>query len=182
MPVPPAHQHVCLVYDEAATFLGAARAFLAEGVRAGQRVVFVGPPQAYAGLGIDGLPHFSTADVDAGGVPVTPHAQVTAYRAFTEAAVADGFTGLRVVAEATPLVRTAAQLDAFLRYEHLVDRYMSEHPMAAMCAPSTVASSPSRPSPAWPACTRARPASTRRSASSPARPRAGRSPFPANST
>ncbi|MEU4746903.1 MEDS domain-containing protein, partial [Actinosynnema sp. NPDC023658] len=59
---------------------------------------------------------------------------VRTYAAATEAALAAGFTGLRVAADATPLVRTPAQLDAFARYEHLVDRYLATHPMEAMCA------------------------------------------------
>jgi anti-anti-sigma regulatory factor len=134
MSAPTAHEHVCLVYDEPAAFLGAARAFLTEGLRAGQRLVFVGSPDTHASLGVDGVTHSPTSDVYAEGVVVEPQAQVKAYRALAAAALADGFTGFRVVAQATPLVRTAAQLEAFLRYEHLIDRYMSTHPMAAMCA------------------------------------------------
>jgi len=42
---------------------------------------------------------------------VDPDAQVRTYAAATGAALAAGFTGLRVVAEATPLVRTPEQLD-----------------------------------------------------------------------
>lgn len=134
MPPPAAHQHVCLVYDEPDAFHGAARAFLAEGLRAGQRSLFVGPPETHASLAVDGVSHTSVTGLYTDGVPVEPATQVATYRAMTAAALADGFTGFRVVAEATPLVRTAAQLDGFLRYEHLVDQYMSAHPMAAMCA------------------------------------------------
>lgn len=64
---------------------------------------------------------------------VDPHTPVAAYAAVTRDALADGYAGLRVVAEATALVRTAAQRDAFGRYKHLVDRYMVDHPFAAMC-------------------------------------------------
>lgn len=65
---------------------------------------------------------------------VDPHEQVRNYAAATEEALAAGFSGLRVAADATPLVRTAVQLDAFARYEHLVDRYMTTRPLSAMCA------------------------------------------------
>lgn len=68
---------------------------------------------------------------------VGPEAQVRAYAAATEAAVRDGLVGFRVAAEATPLVRTPQQLAAFVRYEHLVDRYMAEHPSSAMCSYSS---------------------------------------------
>ena len=65
---------------------------------------------------------------------VDPDAQVRAYAAATGAALAADFTGLRVVAEATPLVRTPEQLDAFARYEPMIDGYMVTHPFSAMCA------------------------------------------------
>jgi hypothetical protein len=47
--------------------------------------------------------------------------------------MADGFTGLRIAAEATELIRTPRQLEAFARYEHAIDRYMMDWPFAAMC-------------------------------------------------
>jgi anti-anti-sigma regulatory factor len=56
------------------------------------------------------------------------------YATATELAVAAGFTGLRVAADATTLVRTPEQLDAFARYEHLIDRYMLTAPFSALCA------------------------------------------------
>ncbi|MCE3552502.1 MEDS domain-containing protein [Pseudonocardia sp. RS11V-5] len=65
---------------------------------------------------------------------VEPEAQVRTYAAATNAAVADGFTGLRVAAEITTLVRTTAQRDAFARYEQRIDRFMTRHPFSAVCA------------------------------------------------
>jgi anti-anti-sigma factor len=64
---------------------------------------------------------------------IDPTAQLQAYAAATEDAVASGFAGFRVAAEVTALVRTPEQLDAFARYEHLVERYMLGHPFTAMC-------------------------------------------------
>jgi anti-anti-sigma regulatory factor len=68
------------------------------------------------------------------GTVIEPDAQVHTYAAATQQALAAGFTGLRVAAEVTSLVRTPSQLDAFARYEHLVDRYMTSWPFSAMCA------------------------------------------------
>jgi hypothetical protein len=68
------------------------------------------------------------------GTVVDPATQVRTYAATTQAALAAGFTGLRVAAEATELVRTPAQLDSFTRYEHLVDRFMLTRPFSALCA------------------------------------------------
>ncbi|ADJ49121.1 hypothetical protein AMES_7295 [Amycolatopsis mediterranei S699] len=67
------------------------------------------------------------------GAVVDPAGQVEHYAAATSEALAAGFTGLRVAADATSLVRTPAQVDAFARYEHLVDHYLAGHPMSAMC-------------------------------------------------
>jgi anti-anti-sigma regulatory factor len=67
------------------------------------------------------------------GHEVDPSGQVDYYRAATSAAVAAGYQGLRVVADATPLVRTPSQLRQFLRYEHLVDHMMVGEPFSAMC-------------------------------------------------
>jgi anti-anti-sigma regulatory factor len=64
---------------------------------------------------------------------VNARTQVELYASDTRTAVADGFTGLRVAADATELVRTPAQLDAFARYEHQVDRYITLAPFSALC-------------------------------------------------
>ncbi|GIF01713.1 hypothetical protein Ari01nite_91770 [Paractinoplanes rishiriensis] len=68
------------------------------------------------------------------GAIIDPFAQVAAYAATTDQALAAGWTGLRVVADVTPLVRTPAKLDAFARYEYRIDRYSRDHPFRAMCA------------------------------------------------
>lgn len=137
------HDHVCWSYDDIADFRDRAREYLAEGLALGQRVWYVA---AETGAGaLSGAAGFDAAlasgaaqvtslgDTYASGAVVVPEDQVRAYAAATEEALADGYTGLRVAAEATPLVRTPVQLAAFLRYEHLVDRYMAERPFSAMC-------------------------------------------------
>jgi anti-anti-sigma regulatory factor len=64
---------------------------------------------------------------------IEPEEHVATYAAATERALADGFAGLRVAADVTTLVRKAAQLEAFARYEHLIDHYMTTRPFAALC-------------------------------------------------
>jgi len=76
----------------------------------------------------------SLASTYPAGAAVDPGAQVAAYAAATEAALAAGHTGLRVFADCTALVRTGAALDAFAQYEALVDRYIAVAPMRAVCA------------------------------------------------
>ncbi|PSL47156.1 anti-anti-sigma regulatory factor [Saccharothrix carnea] len=145
-----AHDHVCWRYDDVPEFEARAREFLLDGLEQGYRVCYVASGDVDAlvhGLrGIDGIDRAlregaaQVTSLEATypvGAVVEPEAQVRAYTAATEAAVRDGFAGFRVVAEATPLVRTPKQLAAFARYEHLVDRYMADHPFSAMCAYSS---------------------------------------------
>ncbi|CCH32570.1 MEDS domain-containing protein [Actinosynnema sp. NPDC047251] len=145
-----AHDHVCWRYDDPPDFQARAREFLLDGLEQGYRVCYAASGDVDALVhdlsGIDGLDRAlgeGAAQVTSlgatyqGGTVVEPEAQVQSYAAATEAAVRDGFAGFRVAAEATPLVRTPQQLAAFARYEHLVDRYMAEHPFSAMCAYSS---------------------------------------------
>jgi anti-anti-sigma regulatory factor len=148
---PPApYGHTCWSFDDPAAFERHALDYLAAGLAAGERVWYVGPgatedvARRVTGGGASGhafgealrggaaaVVGLSTAY--ATGAIVEPAAQVAAYAAATDQAVADGFAGLRVAADATALVRTPAQLDAFARYEHLVDRYIHAGPFSAVC-------------------------------------------------
>ena len=127
----PTHDHVCLAYDDPATLQAYAQAFLTAGVAAGQRVWYVGPDGPPPGTGAR---HVRLDSAYSEGAAVDPQEQAAVFlRAFGEA-LDEGFTGLRVVADVTPLVRTAEQRDAFCRYEHLIDRYMAVHRLSGMCA------------------------------------------------
>ncbi|MDO3701441.1 MEDS domain-containing protein [Micromonospora sp. C28SCA-DRY-2] len=139
--------HVCWAYDDPATFRRSAEAYLTAGLAAGERVWYISPDEPESVLArLRGVPAIADAlrrgaaevvplgSTYASDWTVDPAAQVAAYAAATEQALAAGHTGLRVVAEATALVRTPAQLDAFARYEHQVDRYMRSRPFRAMCA------------------------------------------------
>jgi anti-anti-sigma regulatory factor len=144
--------HVCWVYDDATGFRERGLHFLADGLSRGQRLEYLGsgdPERLQADLvelpglsqliGQGDLTVRSIDEVYGVGEAVDPERQVATYAAATEDAVAHGYTGLRVLAEATALVRTPAQREAFARYEHLVDRYMLDHPFAALCAYDTSA-------------------------------------------
>ncbi len=147
---PAPYAHTCWSFDDRAAFERHALDYLAAGLAAGERVWFVAPGAAedvtrrMAGGGASGdafgaalrggaAAVVSLAGAYATGAVVEPADQVAAYAAATEQAVADGFAGLRVAADATALVRTPAQLDAFARYEHLVDRYIRTRPFSAVC-------------------------------------------------
>ena len=141
------HNHLCWVFDDHADFRAAAVEFLADGLARGRRV-------RYIAAGDEETLHAELAPLERvevarrpGAVEVLPvsgtyagterfvdaRTQVGLYAADTRTALADGFTGLRVAADVTELVRTPAQLDAFARYEHQVDRYITLAPFSALC-------------------------------------------------
>jgi DcmR-like sensory protein/STAS domain-containing protein len=122
-------RHVCLAFDSRAGLEERARDFLAEGAAAGALTRFIAAEAPALPL-----PFVALGDTYADGAVVDPPAQVAAYTAATGAALAAGYSGLRVVADVTPLVRTPAQLDAFARYEFLIDRYIRDSDFTAMCA------------------------------------------------
>jgi MEDS: MEthanogen/methylotroph, DcmR Sensory domain len=141
------HTHICRVFDDDADFRAHAVDFLADGLERGYRVRYVAEgdeaslradvaalerlpesrrPGAIDVQSVGGAYQRSTAIVDIA-------AQVAISAAATTAALADGFAGFRVAADCTSLVQTPEQLDAFARYEHLVDRYMTGAPFSGMC-------------------------------------------------
>lgn len=129
--------HLCLAFDAPAEFDRQARLFLAEGLERGCRVLYVGespPSAAELGGARPGAVRVAPAAATYGaGLVVDPRGQVREYAAAVAEALADGFTGLRVAAQATSLVRTPEQREAFARYEHLIDRYMTRNPFSALC-------------------------------------------------
>jgi anti-anti-sigma regulatory factor len=140
------HDHLCWPYDDTAEFRERALEFLAEGVALGQRVAYIGEAASEELLAdlrrLDGIDELlerggagvvSVGEMYQAGTVIGPEAQVAAYALATDHAVSNGYRGLRVAAEATALVRTPAQRDAFLHYEHLIDRSMRSMPFAALC-------------------------------------------------
>ncbi|MBQ1072744.1 MEDS domain-containing protein [Micromonospora sp. C31] len=139
--------HLCWSYDDPESLADQTERHLAASLAAGERFWYVTPrPSDLVAERLRALPGFTDA-VRRGAAEVIPlmstyspdhvvdpPAQVAAYAGATDEALADGHTGLRVVAEATELVRTPAQLDVFTRYEHLIDRYMRTGPFKAVCA------------------------------------------------
>ena len=65
--------------------------------------------------------------------PVVPAELMKKYAAATQEALADGYRGLRISADVTDLVRSPEQHDAFARFEFLLERYSSRHPLSALC-------------------------------------------------
>jgi hypothetical protein len=137
-------RHTCWSYDDHPSFDACAQEFLAAGLAAGEQVWLVAGSRPSATA--DWLSHaarsprsdairvLSSEDAYPGDREINPEGQVAAYATATSDALDAGFTGLRIVADATALVRTESQRDAFARYEYLIGRHMRTAPMTAICA------------------------------------------------
>ena len=138
--------HAWCLHGDVAEYRRGLAGFFAEGLQDGLRVAYVGSDGAEAAgadladlsdldrlLAVGALHVLSARDVYGAGGPVDPERVVARVAAATEQALADGFGGLAMSADATELVRTPAKRDAFARYEFLVDRYMASHPLSALC-------------------------------------------------
>jgi anti-anti-sigma regulatory factor len=135
------HDHAGWAFDHPDRLRAAIADFMADGLSLNQRVVYVGNDDA----GLTSLKGFDDAltrdqarlarmdSMYPSGTVVDPDGQVAAYRAATEEALADGYTGLRVAADSTSLVVTEEQRRAWVRYEYLIDRFIARNPMTGLC-------------------------------------------------
>jgi anti-anti-sigma regulatory factor len=138
--------HACWAFDDRQEFTDVALEFLTDGLRLGQRLAHIGSepvdeqrerldPLGDVGGLIDtgALQLFELGDLYRIGEPVDAEAQVGAYLGATEAALADGYSGLRVAAQVTELVAEPETHDAYVRWESAADRVLSSRPLAALC-------------------------------------------------
>ncbi len=140
--------HLCWVYDDPESFVDAAQRYLAVGLAKGERLLCVGDGMA-ADLRAAGEPFGSLEALAARGAltfdsigqayadgqVLDPADQWTFYDAAVRDARDAGFSGLRVVADVTPLARTSAGRAGLVQWEHLADEFIaSGSGMVAMCA------------------------------------------------
>ncbi|TVT49903.1 hypothetical protein FNH05_16485 [Amycolatopsis rhizosphaerae] len=140
------HDHLCCAYDDTTEFYARAAEFCRGGLDQGLRVcvvtngdgaslhdAFADDPWLSGSLDDPAIHWVSAEQMYPAGWCADPMNQVRRYIAATEAALADGFSGLRVIAEATAAGRIPEQIEPLARYEHRVDRYMARHPLSALC-------------------------------------------------
>ncbi len=142
-----ASDHVCRVYDDDADFDEAVREFLSGGLERGERLLCVGDdvvqrlrgddpllPGAADLLARGALELLTVAEAyDAAGA-FSVERQFAYYEAETRRARDEGYTGLRVVAELSPLAADPARRAELVRWEHVADEFMaSGSGMTAMC-------------------------------------------------
>jgi anti-anti-sigma regulatory factor len=152
VPAASTSDHICWVYDEDdASFDRAVRRFLAGGLERDERLLVVGE-RVIASLGAAGdgigdaaaliatgaLRTLTTAEAYEAAGDLVAGTQRTFYDAATRAALADGYSGLRVVAEVSPLAEDAGTRATLVEWEHLADEYAAEGSgFTAMCAYSS---------------------------------------------
>jgi MEDS: MEthanogen/methylotroph, DcmR Sensory domain len=136
------HDHAGWVFHEPAEFRMDAALYLAGGLSAGHRVMYV---PSDPGVGLPELPGLAAAlatgqasvaavsTMYAANEPVDPQRQVAAFAEAVHNALADGWAGLRVVADATSLVQTPQQRAAWIQYEYLIDRCIAQLPLSGLC-------------------------------------------------
>jgi hypothetical protein len=138
--------HACWGFDQPEEFFAAAIEFLEDGLRHGQRLAYVGSEpiaeqrELLAPLGdvsrmVDSgmLQLFELGHLYRLGEPVNPEAQMAVYLGATEAAQAEGYSGLRVAAQVTDLVASPQTWEAHLRWESIADRLLAPKSLAALC-------------------------------------------------
>lgn len=138
--------HACWGFDEPGEFVDAALEFLTDGLRLGQRIAYIGsepvaeqrerldPLGDVGGLIDKGtLQLFELTDLYRVGEPVDPGEQLAIYSAATDAALGDGFAGLRVAAQVTDLVSEPETWDAHVRWESAADRVFAAKSLSALC-------------------------------------------------
>jgi anti-anti-sigma factor len=135
--------HACWGFDDVADLQTPAAEFLAEGAELGQRLMFVGGPEAEAmvrdtdpmrSLVQDGALQMVPFDaIYPGGSRMAHVDQLAMYAGATDQALADGCTGLRVLAEVTSLASPDGAWQDQVGWESYADRYMATRPLAALC-------------------------------------------------
>jgi hypothetical protein len=135
------HDHIGWVYSGPAEFPALARDFLAAGAAMGERLMYVAEDPHASRL--EGMDHLidsgvlqvaSIAEVyGASGVVHAAHQRAVFLQALAEAQ-AQGYEAIRVAADNTPLLSDEERFQAWLRWELVADKLMSENPVIGLCA------------------------------------------------
>ena len=148
MPEAGTTDHLCWVYDDDAVFDRAVTQFLSGGLERGERLLCVGEQviDSLRGLPLSAedvgaliargaLQTQTTAQAYEAAGGFLPEDQLSHYEAATRQALADGYRGLRVVAEVSALAADPVTRAELLRWEQLADDLISrEAGFTAMCA------------------------------------------------
>ena len=135
------HDHIGWVFQGEAGFEELACPFLAEGAARGEMLMYIAEsprPATAARLrdryGSRVIKIARIADVYGVSGMIDPAVQRATFAGALAGALAAGFSGIRVAADNTPLVADEARLEAWIRWEHVADRFMADNPVTGLCA------------------------------------------------
>ena len=140
------NDHACWGYESHEEGAALATSWLSDGLALGQRAFYVADSPRAALL--DDLAHLAgrdeaiargalvvteASDIYDLSVPIDATQQLAGYADMVEAAISDGYAGLRVAADITALVEDPSRRPAHVHWEQYADRYMVEQPLAPLC-------------------------------------------------
>lgn len=135
------HDHIGWVFSGEAGFEELAGPFLAEGAARGELLMYVAEaprPATAARLrdryGSRVIRIARIADVYGESGLVDAAAQRAVFAGVLADALTAGFSGVRVAADNSPLVTDEKRLAAWIRWEHVADRFMADNPVTGLCA------------------------------------------------
>ena len=128
--------HGSWFFSELAEYEASAATFLAEGVRRGERVMFVadepGASRWPEHLVKDGVRVLgSLNDVYGPLRDGDPGAQRSVFAAAVDEALQEGFTGIRVVADNTQMVNE--NFERWMEWESIADAFIAANPVTGLC-------------------------------------------------
>jgi hypothetical protein len=133
------HDHIAWVFSGGDEFAALAASFLAEGAARGERLMYVAEDPRAEPIGLHAFEPavLTVASIDevygSSGV-VDPLRQRTTFADSLAEARAAGYTGIRVAADNSSLVLDPDRLAAWVQWEVVADRFMSENPVTGLCA------------------------------------------------
>lgn len=135
------HDHIGWVFSGSGEFAVLAERFLAEGASLNERLMYVAEDPDIEGFGEWAAALFpgtltaaSIAEVyGESGIVDAPRQRATFTQVLTEA-LADGYSGIRVAADNTPLVLDQERMESWVRWEIVADHFMSENQVTGLCA------------------------------------------------
>jgi MEDS: MEthanogen/methylotroph, DcmR Sensory domain len=134
------HDHIGWVFDDAEGFDAIAMPFLAAGAARGEQIFYIaadpGPSvtSRLAALAPHGAHTASIAEVYGSSGVIDPQAVLAFFTSVFLNVLSDGYSGLRVAADNTPLVTGDAGLTAWYQWEMMADRFMAQNSASALCA------------------------------------------------
>lgn len=135
------HDHIGWIFSGPGEFAALAEPFLAEGASRNERLMYVAedPDITLFGKWTEAL-HPGTLTAASvtevygdSGIVDAPKQRATFAQVLAEA-LAEGYSGIRVAADNTPLVLHQERIEAWLRWEIVADHFMSENQVTGLCA------------------------------------------------